>query len=506
MTVGEFNLQTSLRDLVFILFKRKWGMLTIFLAGCLAAFVWVFLLRDSLYEVTGKVLVRIGHEQALPPTVLGDRPMPIIAQRSQDVNSEVDLLSSLDLLSRVVDRLGLDQPGPPTPVPPDLLGQARYYAKKWVRGFKDWYNEWLIVLGFRLRLTPREQAIAMLQKGILVLPQKESNIIVVRLFLPGREHASVILNTLLDLYLSFRLEMLEDGGGVDFFEAQVTKSSAELREAEAALQTLEETHNIQAIEDQKEILLRQIADARAASTAAEMALREARSKVDRLERELQSPEPDFAALGAFDPDSFPAAAMAHLSALQREREQLRMTELDDGVRIVNNRRQFNLLIGQISSNLRAALAERTLLHEGRAAELNALTQELESLHQAEMDWRAARRRSAQLEATDTFYRAKLEDASARAALEQRRIGNVAIVEHAIDPLKPAGMRKITLLGLSVLGALCAALAWAATAEFFDHRVYNAETLEKKLGAPVVAVIPAMKRRHLRRATGASSGR
>src|SRR5687768_15096016 len=159
----QFSLQTSMRDLAFILFKRKWSMIIIFMATMISATAYLFLIRDDLYEVTAKVLVRIGHEQEPPATVMSERPMMIVGQRFQDVNSEADILSSTELLAKVVDELGLDKPGPPAPVPPGLIAKTRYHAKAFVKTVKQIQNEILIRIGFRIRLTPREEAIAMMQ-------------------------------------------------------------------------------------------------------------------------------------------------------------------------------------------------------------------------------------------------------------------------------------------------------------------------------------------------------
>jgi len=77
---------------------------------------------------------------------------------------------------------------------------------------------------------------------------------------------------------------------------------------------------------------------------------------------------------------------------------------------------------------------------------------------------------------------------------EKHVGNVEIIEHGIDPLKPSGLRRQTFLLIAAGAGLLAALAWISVLEFFDHRVYEAEDLQARLGAPVVAVIPVMKGR------------
>ena len=108
-THDEFTPAVSGRELIAILFRRKWSILFVFLTGVFAAVVWLWVVRDDMYDLTAKVLVKIGYEQASSNTILRDRPVSVIGNREQDVNSEIDILQNTELLGRVIDRLGLDR-------------------------------------------------------------------------------------------------------------------------------------------------------------------------------------------------------------------------------------------------------------------------------------------------------------------------------------------------------------------------------------------------------------
>ncbi|MBI4719043.1 MAG: hypothetical protein HY763_14655 [Planctomycetes bacterium] len=490
--MNDLALQTSLRDLCFIFFKRKWSILAILLVTAVSALVWIVIIRDNIFEATAKVLVKIGHEQAMPPTVLGERPMMIVGQRYQDVNSEVEILTSNDLLGRLVDELGLDKPGPEQPVPPQLIAKIRYYAKRYVKIITEWKDEVLIKLGFRLRLTPREKAIAMLQAGLLVTPQKDSNVLVVRLFLPAREYLSAIVNKLVDLYREFRLSLFLDTSVQGFFESQVKRGGEELEAAERRLHEFESQWDIRAVENQKEVLLRQIGEARVGLTGAELALSLASAKVERLPQRLDEEKPDFAALGAFEGDSFPGKLMIKLADLQEQLELLRTAPVANSELIRANRAQAQLLLEMIASNLRADRSEKELAFRRHQTLLEDLTARLDALHAREMTWRGLKREVQVLEGSHLYYQTKLQEASATTAMEQQKVGNVEILEHGIDPFKPAGTRKITLLGMALAFGLLAALAWVAVLEFFDHAVYDSKRVESRLGVPVLAVVPVVR--------------
>ncbi len=106
-------LTTSLRDLLAVLFKRKWSILTVLLVALTGSMTYLFLIRDDAYTAVAKILVRVGPEQAPSATVIG-QPPNVVSYRETDVNSEIDILTSTDLVAQLVDELHLDviQPKP----------------------------------------------------------------------------------------------------------------------------------------------------------------------------------------------------------------------------------------------------------------------------------------------------------------------------------------------------------------------------------------------------------
>ena len=490
----ELNpLETPLRDIAFIVFKRKWSLLTIVGVTMVSTAFWIWFIRRDVYQVTAKVLVKIGHEQAGASTV-GGPPIMITGERLQDVNSEVEILKSVDLLRQLVDHFGLDKPQPPDPPPASLLPRLRYYVRETTRRVRDWKDEQFIRLGLRERLNPRELAIYELQKGLIVIAERNSTVITAQLLTPSRQNSGTLLNVLLEFYQAFRLRVYHDRSAVSFFRSEVETSLQRLREAEGELRRFEQTWDISAMDRQREILLSEVSSLEQHRREAEIAREEAASKTRRFEAEVKSGEPNLAAVGAFAPNSFPDSLLQQLAALEKEREILRMTELDAGPRIQNNRSQFKAVVAMLGANLRSALAEKQSVYEARQRALATSQAKLRSLQEKENEWGELKRRIRILEENYLLYRKKLDEATAAAAMEQKRIGNVVIIAHAVDPVAPVGTRKMNLLSLALVAAVFAALAWIAVAEFFDNRVFSAEVLEQRLGAPVLGVVPVVKPR------------
>jgi len=482
----------SLRSLFAILFRRKWAILGVLVTTLAGALFYLLVVRDDLYVVTASLLVKLGPEQALPSTILG-LPPAVTGQRVQDVNSEAQILLSQELLGQVVDALRLDLPAPVAPPPAGLIPRVRYELKGWSRRLKESLNEALIRAGFRERLNPRETAIYYLQRGLNAEAEHDSNIVLVSLAVPFRKEGSVILNTLLERYLKFRLGLFRDAAAVPFFRVELETAERALKAAEADLRRFEVEGDITAIEKEKELVLSEAARAQGRRDDARLAYEVLAAKTRRLAEERRRDEPDFASLGGFEQDSFPARLLVQLAELQRQREQLRMTDLEDGVRIQNNRRQSASLLALLASNLQSRLDESRSELAARGSDLAARESRLAELNGREMGWTDRKRKVRALEETFLRYREKLEEASAAATLSERHIGNVVVVQPASAALVPAGIRKLTLLEIALVVGLLLAFAWVSLAEFFDDRVYDAATLEARLEAPVTAVVPRARR-------------
>jgi uncharacterized protein involved in exopolysaccharide biosynthesis len=227
---------------------------------------------------------------------------------------------------------------------------------------------------------------------------------------------------------------------------------------------------------------------------AEIARDDSQYKVRNLDIEVGKPEPNFGSIGDFPRDSFQHNILGQLAELQREREKLRLTELDTGERVKNNRQQFRVLSAMLEANLRSTLAEKQTDLTAHQTALNKMETDLRNRHSKSGEWIALKRKVADVEGNYLTYRKKMTETKANSDMIDVPLGNVSIIERPIDPIAPVGMTKTTLLGISMLVALFVSLAWVALAEFFDHSIYTAEQAQRYLGAPVLAEIPVWSRR------------
>lgn len=86
---------------------------------------------------------------------------------------------------------------------------------------------------------------------------------------------------------------------------------------------------------------------------------------------------------------------------------------------------------------------------------------------------------------------KLNEATAYEDLQRERAGSVRIIQPPTAPAEPRRMQGLIIL-LGFFIALFSLASMAAATEFFDSGFLTPERLERKLGLPVLAVLPLRK--------------
>ena len=91
----------SLRDLLMVVFKRKW-QIVLFAVSVLALVGLATVLSPRVYEVEATLLVNKARAEV--PIAAQDSPQFIVRQVSQEeINSEIEILRSRQLLEEVLE-------------------------------------------------------------------------------------------------------------------------------------------------------------------------------------------------------------------------------------------------------------------------------------------------------------------------------------------------------------------------------------------------------------------
>src|SRR5438876_4119339 len=233
LTTGFSSSSISLRDATGTLFRRKGLVLLIFVTVLVGTAVVTFLLPNK-YESRMKILVKNQRvDVAITPQATGGAPVSAVENEVSEnqINSEIELLTSRDLLTQVVNECSL--------------------AKLEGGWFASAARE-----GVRV-----ETAVNRLSTDLAITPVRKANIISITYSSNSAELSASVLKKLGDLYLEKHLKLHHPTGAADFFKEKADEYESQLRESEQRLTDFQQSNNLVVLNQQKDLTLQKTAEA-----------------------------------------------------------------------------------------------------------------------------------------------------------------------------------------------------------------------------------------------------
>ena len=471
----------SLRDVVAPLFRHRRLIAVSFLGICLGSVVAAFLLPKQ-YQAEMKILVK---RERVDPILTTDKTTvvePHSEVSEEEVQSEVELLRSRDLLENVVKTSGLA---------PSVNGQ----------------ND-------RERAAGLARAVRNLEKNLQVEPLRKTNLIRATYQSRNPEQAARVLNTLSNLYLEKHLAVHRLPGAFDFFQKQTERYRNELTANEEHLIRFDSESGLVSPQLEKEITLRKQSEFDAALRETRADIAETNQRISALGAQLVATSPRITTLErTSDNPLLEQQLRSTLLSLELKRTELLSKFAPEYPLVQEVEKQIAQAQTAIAAAEQSPVREETTdrdptyawMREELAknrAQLIALRARAEALapvveaYQAKshsLDEKGATqndlvRAAKAAEQNYLMYLQKQEEARISDALDRNRIVNVAIAESATVPALPTHSTLFTLL----LGGLLAtglSLASAYVADYIDPSFRTPQELYNTLDVPVLAAVP-----------------
>lgn len=238
-------------NLLLILRQRR-RLYTIFfvvlLIGGMAA---VYLKRPS-YESTAKLLVNmegLGVSLSKSETPASGPQV----QAVEAVTSQIELLTSSDLIAEVVDRIGPERFSDPMPRNPMVR-----FAVQALGATSRGLAHALSSLGLIQEISERDALIEMLGNSLRVFPVRQSQVIVVSQRWRNPAIPPLVLKTLLELFAEKSEKINATRSEYALFSDQVKQAADALNNAEAEAREFERKHNTADLAREKQMLLDRI--------------------------------------------------------------------------------------------------------------------------------------------------------------------------------------------------------------------------------------------------------
>ena len=258
------------RDLLAIGFRQQWTIVCSFLAILLVVLTFV-LLRPARYESEMKILVK--RERADPVVTPGESAQGQLwlGVTEEELNSEVELLKSRDLLAKVVAATGLDQREAGTARFGRIFGRTNEGKPPTERGIA--------------------RAADKLANALAIQPLRKSNIIQIRYASTDPAVAMAVLSQLANHYLEKHLAVHRPSGAFAFFEHEAERYRSQLTLVRARLEQDRLTEGIVSVDEEKEANFRRILDLEATQQATQVQIAETLERMRAIETQAESIPP-----------------------------------------------------------------------------------------------------------------------------------------------------------------------------------------------------------------------
>jgi uncharacterized protein involved in exopolysaccharide biosynthesis len=476
----ERRFTPTLRDLTAVVFRQRKVIIGAFIAVVLlVVFSGMWMRR---YQAHMKILVLHQRTDAM---VSGEANAP--SQNSgdvteEDLNSEVEILSSQDLLRKVV-----------------LETNLQHHV--WF----NWGND-----------DAKATAIAVrkLASNLDIEPIRKANVISVSYRSSNPQLAAKVLNALASGYMEKHLEVRRPSGEFKFFEQQAAEYRKGLENSQEKLADFTKKSGVVSADVERDLTLQRLADFDATAHQAQASEQETAKRIEGLKAQLQAMQPRQVTsiktgenpylmqqmkstlfnlelkraelLAKFDPSYRPVQeveqqiALAKASIAAEESKPPKDVTTDEDPTYVMLRSELAKAEADLTGLRARAVATNTVANEYRMAARNL---ELKGIQQDDL-----LRETKTQEENYLLYTKKREEARISDALDQRGIMNVSLAERPVVPALPA-QSPVKMGGITFLLAFFVSLGAGFVADFADPSFRTPDEVVGYLEMPVLASLP-----------------
>lgn len=471
----------GMRDIVAILFRRRFAMLIAFLLVILATVVaglWV-----PKYDAHMKIVVS---KQRSNPIVTSSAVEPVQfsndAVTEEDMNTEVELLTSDDLLRSVVLSTGLS--GKPGPADDPRV---------------------------KVRVA---KAVGQLYRDMTVEALHKSNVISVHYRAGSPEKGAEVLRAVAAAYIEKHKESHRSSTELTFFDQQTRQYQEGLEQAQQKLIDFTKESRVVSADAERDEALRQASVFDTTAQEAQTAVDETTQRIQVLKAQLEGMKPRVTTVvRTSDNGQLLEQLKSTLLNLELKRTEL-LTKYEPTYRPVQEvDKQIEdtkaAIAAEESRPLREEASDQNRTYESVQADLIKAEAELSGLKaraaaaaaeharymnsaerfdQSGVVQQDLKRAVKTQEENYLLYERKREEARMNDALDQRGILNVAVVEPPSAPVLH-NRSRLNLAFLTVLFAGTFSLATAFVVDFMDPSFRSPEQLANYLDTPVLTALP-----------------
>lgn len=476
------------REVLGILFRNRRIVLVAFLAT-FAGVVLAVMLFGIKYRAETEILVKHQRGENVVSTDEGsDRPDSDDHAREREINTEVALLQSSDLLEQVVKECGLDS-------------SSRHF-----------WSGWLPSLGDPTSKTAK--AVERLRKHLEIQPLPDSNIIQVQYTTHHPLEAQRVLQKLDELYIAKHVDVYRPAGASDFFQKQTQHYQQSLHDAEAELASFNTQQGAPDPEAEKGLVLKQASDfdgqlqtTRAEIQSTQQQIRAITAELartpPRITRQQTTGEnPQLMAslkstlqnleiqrtdlLSKYQPDYRPVQDIE--KQIAQLKESIAATEKSPMRQDTTDQNETYQMLQSDLAQAKSKLAALRAQAAAMVPVVKTYSQQAILLDQKQIKQQDLLRNIKTAEESYLLYLNKSQQSLISDALDRKQILNVSVSETAAMPSLPVNSPVVLILAGGVL-ALIISMGCAFGVDYLNPSFRTPDEVIRYLEVPVLAALP-----------------
>ena len=482
---GQKQFSFTARDVAAIGFRHKKVMVLCFIGVVLGVLASTIVLPTK-YRAETKLLVK---RERVDPVVSPEQNAPMTYHDTvseEEINSEVELINSHDVLLQVVQQNGLDR-------------------KKWSSKFLH---------PFQTQAERTDKAVTDLRGELQLEVLKKTNVISIAYEAHDPKVAAKVLQSLDDTYLAKHLEIHHPSGQFQFFDQQAEQYRLKMEADEALLKQFSAEQGGVAPTVLRDMTLQKLADFNSQLSTTRASISETQTRIADLEKQLQTvPSRITTSVKKGDNAQVLENLKSTLITLENKRTELLTKyqptyplvqevdkELSD-TRVALAKEENSPVTEQVTDQnstyswVNSELAKAKADLAGFQARETALQSVIDSynqkarlLEQQGIQQYDLNREEKEAEGNYQLYTKKKEEARIEDALDRTRLLNVAVVQSPSVPTIPT--RSTFLFGLvAVLLASAVSVGVVFALDYADQSFRTPSEVLSELRIPVLAAVP-----------------
>ena len=477
-------------SLLDIFLRHRWLFLAVFFCITGLGALYIFGSHKK-YASKMELLVQNDRGEANISPSRVEAPAVVHEVTEEQLNSEAELLQSADVLDEVVDP-----------------GWSRIPAQQ--RPATE--------------LNQHEQKVSALRKALAVAAVRKSHLLSVEITTRNPYVATDQLNRLLDAFLQEKRRISHPNGAAQMFAQQADLYKRQWSDAQQQLSHFQEAKQLVSVNDQEQLIEKQVLDLDTQLRDTDVAITEAQHKITGDKVQLASVpkrrptrETSIPATGSIDQmhSKLNELTLQRTELLTKYRADDRLVkQVDQEIQEVQsalndskslysaeNSSDVNPTwqmaeqdLSESSAKLSGLLGKRKALQD----QVSNLQQTLSSTEQSTSQFNLLQHKTAELEANYQLYAQKRDEAAMAEVMDEHQLLNVAVVQTPTFSLGPVRPRPVTDGVLTVMTALFLASFAVFLAHNARHTIANEDELQAISGLPTLASVPT--RKHLRETT------